>query len=65
MADIYSQMYVHLVFSVKGRQSLIEDAWKDRMYKNICWIAIGKAQKVYAIEFNNGNAAHFLQLLTV
>ncbi len=62
MADTYSQIYVHLVFSVKGRQSLIQDAWKERMYKYICGIAIGKGQKVYAI---GGVADHIHILVSV
>jgi putative transposase len=59
MADTYSQIYVHLVFSVKGRQSLIQDAWKDRLYKYICGIASGKGQKVFAI----GGVADHIHLL--
>ena len=59
MADTYSQIYVHLVFSVKGRQSLIQEAWKDRLYKYICGIASGKGQKVFAI----GGVADHIHLL--
>lgn len=59
MADTYSQIYVHLVFSVKGIQSLIQEDWKDRLYKYICGIAGGKGQKVYAI----GGVADHIHLL--
>ncbi|MEY3598301.1 MAG: hypothetical protein RL521_723, partial [Bacteroidota bacterium] len=62
MADTYSQIYVHLVFSVKGRQSLIQEDWKDRLYKYICGIAGGKGQKVYAI---GGVADHIHILVSV
>jgi putative transposase len=49
MANTYSQIYIHIVFAVKGRQNLIQNAWKDELYKYICGIVNGKEQKVYAI----------------
>lgn len=49
MANTYTQIYIHVVFSVKGRQSLIQKNWKDELYKYISGIAKGKQQKVYAI----------------
>jgi putative transposase len=49
MANTFSQIYIHLVFSVKRRQSLIQKKWKPDLYKYICGIVIGKEQKVYAI----------------
>ena len=38
MAKTYSQLYVHIVFAVKGRVNLIAKEWKDEMYKYICGI---------------------------
>ncbi|MFN4854419.1 MAG: IS200/IS605 family transposase [Bacteroidota bacterium] len=49
MANTYSQIYIHLVFSVKWRQNLIQKKWKDELHKYICGIVNGKGQKVYAI----------------
>lgn len=49
MANTYSQIYIHLVFSVKARQHLILDDWKDELYKYMCGIVNAKNQKVYAI----------------
>jgi REP element-mobilizing transposase RayT len=49
MANTYTQIYLHIVFSVKGRQNLIQKKWKDELYKYICGIVNGKEQKVYAI----------------
>lgn len=49
MANTYTQIYLQIVFSVKGRQSLIQKKWKDELYKYICGIVNGKEQKVYAI----------------
>ena len=49
MANTYTQIYIQLVFAVKGRQNLIQTKWKEEMYKYICGIVSGKQQKVYAI----------------
>jgi putative transposase len=49
MANTYTQIYIHVVFSVKGRQNLIQKKWKDELFKYISGIAKGKQQKVYAI----------------
>lgn len=49
MANTYTQIYIHVVFSVKGRQSLIQKKWKDELFMYISGIAKGKQQKVYAI----------------
>ncbi|OQB60959.1 MAG: Transposase IS200 like protein [Bacteroidetes bacterium ADurb.Bin141] len=37
------------MFSVKGRENLIQKKWKEELYKYICGIVNGKEQKVYAI----------------
>jgi REP element-mobilizing transposase RayT len=34
MANTYTQFYVHLVFSPKNRQALIQKSWKN-LWKNI------------------------------
>ena len=38
MADTYYQIYIHLVFAVKGRSSLISKNWKEDLYKYITGI---------------------------
>ena len=35
MANVYSQLYVHLVFAVKYRQALIHKYWKENLHR---WI---------------------------
>lgn len=62
MANTYTQIYIHLVFSVKGRQHLIQSVWKEEMYKYICGIVNGKNQKVYAI---GGMADHTHILVSI
>jgi REP element-mobilizing transposase RayT len=49
MANTYSQIYIQIVFSVKGRQNLIHNKWKDELHKYICGIINAKEQKAYAI----------------
>jgi REP element-mobilizing transposase RayT len=35
MADCFSQLYIQIVFAVNGRRSLIDNTWKDELYKYI------------------------------
>ncbi len=49
MANTYSQIYLQVVFAVKGRKNLIQSEWKDELYKYICGVVNGKKEKVYAI----------------
>lgn len=62
MANTYSQLYVHVVFAVKGRENLIHNKWKDELYKYICGIVKGNHQKVYAI---NGMPDHVHLLISI
>ena len=45
MAGTFSQIYIQVVFAVKGRQNLIQKEWKDDLYKYIAGIIKGKNQK--------------------
>jgi putative transposase len=45
MAGTYSQIYIHIVFAVQGRQNLIQKEWKDELHKYIAGIIKGKEQK--------------------
>lgn len=49
MANTYYQIYLHVVLFVKRRQSIIQQSWKEELYKYIYGIVNGKEQKVYAI----------------
>ncbi|MBX9888558.1 MAG: IS200/IS605 family transposase [Flavobacteriaceae bacterium] len=55
MANTYSQIYIHVVFAVKGRQNLISKNWKDELYKYITGIVTNEGQKLIAI---NGMPDH-------
>jgi REP element-mobilizing transposase RayT len=60
MPDVYSQIYVQIVFAVKGRESLIHAAWEEALYKYITGIVQNKDKKMLAI---NGMPDHIHILL--
>ncbi len=45
MTGTYSQIYIQIVFAVKGRENLIVPLWKDDLHKYIAGIIKGKEQK--------------------
>jgi REP element-mobilizing transposase RayT len=45
MPGTFSQIYIQIVFAVKGRENLIVPNWKDELHKYIAGIIKGKAQK--------------------
>jgi len=55
MAGTYSQIYVQIVFAVKGRDNVIRKDWQDDLYKYIAGIIKGKDQKPIIV---NGAADH-------
>jgi REP element-mobilizing transposase RayT len=51
----FSQIYIQIVFAVKGRNSLIKMEWEADLYKYITGIVQNKGQKLLAI---NGMPDH-------
>jgi len=49
MPNTYTQLYIHAVFAVKYRASLIHDDWAGRLRKYIIAIAQNHGHKVIAI----------------
>lgn len=49
MADVFSQLYIHIVFTPKHRQALIRPAWEDQLHKYITGIAQKRGHKMLAI----------------
>ena len=45
MAGTFSQIYIQIVFAVKGRENIISKVWKDDLHKYIAGIIKGKEQK--------------------
>ncbi len=55
MAGTFSQIYIQIVFAVKGRQNLIGKEWKDELHKYISGIITNKGQKSIIV---NGVSDH-------
>ena len=49
MANTYSQIYIQIVFAVKGRQNFIKESFKEELQKYMTGIISNKKQKLYAI----------------
>ena len=49
MANTYTQLYIHLVFAVKNRESLIRESFRDELEKYICGIVTQKRHKPLAV----------------
>ncbi len=49
MANTYTQIYIHIVFAVEGRQSLIKPEHNDELQKYITGIVSAQKQKLIAI----------------
>jgi len=49
MANTYSQIYIQIVFAVKGRQNFIKEPFRDELQKYMTGIITKKKQKLYAI----------------
>ncbi len=55
MAGTFSQIYIHVVFAVKGRQNLLQKPWRDEVFKYMAGIIKGKNQKPIIV---NGVSDH-------
>ena len=55
MSGTYSQIYIQVVFAVKGRENLISNRWKDELHKYIAGIIQAKGQKSIIV---NGMGDH-------
>lgn len=49
MPDVYSQIYIHLIFAVKERKHLIEPSFRERLQQYITGIVQEKGNKMLAI----------------
>ena len=55
MPGTFSQIYIQIVFAVKGRENLIGNSWKTELHKYIAGTIKGKGQKPIIV---NGMADH-------
>jgi REP element-mobilizing transposase RayT len=61
MPNTYTQIFYHVVFVVKRRQSLISASWKDDVYKYISGVITNQHQKLYIV---NGMPDHLHILIS-
>ena len=59
MANTYTQIYIHVIFAVQGRQNLIKPEYNDELQKFITGIVSGEKQKMIAIN-NMPDHVHLL-----
>ncbi|MGE4290146.1 MAG: IS200/IS605 family transposase [Salinivirgaceae bacterium] len=55
MHGTYTQIYIHIVFAVQGRENLIASTWKDELFKYIAGIISHKGHKSIIV---NGVSDH-------
>jgi putative transposase len=49
MADVFSQIYVHLIFSPRHREALILPDWEEKLYKYTTGVVQKRGHKLLAI----------------
>ena len=49
MANTYTQIHIHVIFSIQNRLSLIQKQWQDELYKYISGIIADNGHKVLQI----------------
>lgn len=49
MSDTFTQIYIHVVFAVKGRQNLISAANREELHKYITGVVQNRDQKMLAV----------------
>lgn len=59
MANTYTQIYIHVVFAVEGRQYLIPAKHNDELQKYVTGIVSGQKQKLIAVN-NMPDHVHML-----
>ncbi|WP_224997602.1 IS200/IS605 family transposase [Cesiribacter sp. SM1] len=62
MAGTYSQIYIQVVFAVKGRESLIRKEWKEDLHRYIAGIIKQKGQKPIIVNGMQDHVHVFLGL---
>lgn len=62
MANTYSQIYLHFVFAVQNRPSLIGPEWASELHKYMNGIIENNGQKAYIV---NGMADHVHALVSM
>jgi len=62
MSDTYCQLYIHYIFAVQNRISLIQQDWKDALYQYMIGIVENHHHRLYSI---NGTSNHLHLLVSM
>lgn len=49
MANTYTQLFVHVIFSTKGREKVLHKSFREELFKYISGILTHKNQKAFAV----------------
>lgn len=49
MADVFSQIYLHIIFTPKRREALIQPEWEERLHKYMTGFIQNRGHKLLAI----------------
>jgi putative transposase len=60
MANTYTQIYIHIVFAVRGRQSIISPSHRETLHKYITGIVRNRGQKMLAVNAPGDHAHMFI-----
>jgi len=61
-SSTFSQIYIQIVFAVKGRASLVSKSWEEDLYKFVSGIVTNKGQKLLAINGMPDNIHIFIAM---
>ena len=64
MPGTFSQIYIQIVFAVKGRNNLIDKSWKDELHKYMAGIIKDKKQKPIIVNGMSDHIHAFIGLQT-
>ena len=62
MPNTYTQLYIHYVFAVQNRLSLIQDSWQTQLYKYMNGVIENQGHKLFTI---NGMPDHVHILISM
>ncbi len=65
MAGTFSQIYIQVVFAVKGRESILHKEWREELFKYISGIVTEKGQKSIIINGVEDHVHAFIGLKPV
>ena len=62
MPNTYSQIYIQIVFAVKGRECFIKEPFREELQKYMTGIITNKKQKLYSIYCMPGHTHIFVSI---